>query len=203
MSSNGVRKESPLIEFNAAERSALAERGVRLREKPFLGHVNVRGDTGDNAFLNAVKTAAGIDLPLEANTYSTGGDVTALWLGPNEWLLICPVDGGSSIADALRKSLGDTFASVTEISGGQTVINIAGEHARDVLAKGCSLDLHPRVFGPGRCAQSLVAKAGVTLRQNDVSPSFDLIVRRSFADYLAQWLEDAAAEYGLEVATAE
>ena len=85
------------------------------------------------------------------------------------------------------------------MSGGQTVITIQGPHARGVLAKGCSLDLHPRVFSPGLCAQTLVAGVGAIIRQIDEKPSYDLIVRRSLAEYLAHWLEDAAQEYGLEV----
>ena len=80
------------------------------------------------------------------------------------------------------------------MSGGQAVVNITGAHSRDLLAKGCGLDLHPRAFGPGRCAKTILAKAGVIIRQVDDSPSFDVIVRRSVADYLARWLEDAAQE---------
>ena len=76
---------------------------------------------------------------------------------------------------------------------------MSGPSARDVLAKGCPLDLHPAVFGPGDCAQTLLAKANVTLRCVDDSPRFELIVRRSFAEYAALWLHDAAMEYGCAV----
>ena len=59
-----------------------------------------------------------------------------------------------------------------------------GETARNLIAKGCPLDLHPRVFAAGRCAQSVLAKADVTLHQLDEEPSYDLFVLCSFADYL-------------------
>ena len=71
-----------------------------------------------------------------------------------------------------------------------------------MLAKGCPLDLHPRVFGPGHCAQSQIARVNAIIHQRDGSPSYDIVVRRSFADYLARWLDDAAAEYGLAVHSA-
>ena len=95
------------------------------------------------------------------------------------------------LADALRRAVGDGFATVVELGCGQTVIEIAGARAREVIAKGCPLDLHPRAFGPGNCAQSRLARTLVTLAQVDDAPTFELIVRRSFADYLWQWLVDA------------
>jgi sarcosine oxidase, subunit gamma len=69
-----------------------------------------------------------------------------------------------------------------------------------VLAKGCPIDLHPRAFSIGQCAQSRLAKAPILIGQIENQPFFELIFRRSFADYLWTWLETAAAEYGLTVA---
>jgi sarcosine oxidase subunit gamma len=88
---------------------------------------------------------------------------------------------------------------VVDVSDSRAVITLSGPRALDVLAKGCPLDLHPRVFSPGRCAQSLLAKAHVLLHRVDDAPTFEIYVHRSFADYLWTWLEDAAAEYGMAV----
>ena len=123
----------------------------------------------------------------------------ALWLGPDEWLIVTPPDEQDAVEDALVEALSGVFSSVTDITGGQTLITLSGEHSRDVLAKGCSLDLHPRAFGEGRCAQTVVAGSNVILLWAGAEPSFDLIVRRSFAEYLALWLHDAASEYGIVV----
>jgi sarcosine oxidase subunit gamma len=71
---------------------------------------------------------------------------------------------------------------------------VAGPRARDLLAHGCALDLHPRSFGPGRCAQTMLARAQVLLVAHD-GDEFTVFVRSSFAGYLATWLLDAAAEY--------
>lgn len=193
--SSAVRRESPLSKFAADSSGQL---GLQISERPFQGHVNLRGDAGDDAFLEAVGGALGCRLPLTPNTVSEDAGLTVLWLGPDEWLIIAPPDGEITIVASLEAALGDMHASVTDQTGGQTVIRISGPSARDLLAKGCPLDLHPRVFGPGQCAQTLVAKASVTLRQIDDAPTFDLVVRRSFADYLRAWLQDAAQEYGLE-----
>ena len=71
-------------------------------------------------------------------------------------------------------------------------------YVHDVLAKGCTLDLHPSVFGQGICAQSNLAKANVLISMGHEPHAFDLIVRRSFSDYLLRWLKVATAEYTTE-----
>ncbi len=92
-------------------------------------------------------------------------------------------------------------AAVTDVSGNLARLRLSGDHARDVLAKGCSLDLHPRQFQPGQCAQTLILRCGIILHQIDERPSYDLLPRRSFAEYLWMWLSDAMAEYGGRVVT--
>ena len=195
--SETVYRESPLVQCRVNDRDVETQSGVVMSERSFLGHLNLRGDPADKDFLKTVEGALGFALPLEPNTVEESGERAALWLGPNEWLILTAPDEQEGLLQSLREALGEIFAAVTDVSGGQTVIALSGPHARDVLAKGCTLDLHPRVFGPGRCAQTLVAKSGALIRQRDKEPSFELIVRRSFADYLWRWLEDAAGEYGL------
>jgi sarcosine oxidase subunit gamma len=65
-----------------------------------------------------------------------------------------------------------------------------------VLAKGCSLDLHPRILGPGSAAQTTLGHAAVVLIPlSDNGTDYRVIVRSSFAGYLAEWLLDAAEEF--------
>ena len=200
MSTDPAGRQSPLDSFRkTVASSAGASAGVVISEKPYLGHLNLRGDSSDVAFTDAVGSAMGFDLPVEPNTVTGGGDRQALWLGPDEWLVVTPPDERGPVADGLDEALAGVHSSVTDISGGQTLINLTGEKAREVLAKGCSLDLHPRAFGEGRCAQTLISGANVILVWAVPEPSFDIIVRRSFADYLALWLHDASLEYGIVV----
>ncbi len=201
MSTDPAGRQSPLDNFRKTNAGTApgGGAGVVISEKPFLGHLNLRGDPSDGAFTGGAERALGFALPVEPNTISEGDGNQAMWLGPDEWLITTPPDEGRFVADRLAEALDGVHSSVTDISGGQTLINLFGERARDVLAKGCSLDLHPRAFGEGRCAQTLVSGANVILIWAGPEPSFDLIVRRSFADYLALWLHDAALEYGVAV----
>jgi len=197
--SDGIIRESPLVRFALGARaaSAAANAGIVSAERPFLGHLNLRGDPGNARFVACVADIAGVGIPITANTVTHTPDNTLYWLGPNEWLLVTPGEReAGAVARSLRAGLAGCFAAVTEVSGGQTVIALRGPSVRDLLAKGCPLDLHPRAFGVDRCAQSHLAKAPILVRQVDAAPSFEIIVRRSFADYLWLWLEDAAAEYG-------
>jgi sarcosine oxidase subunit gamma len=70
---------------------------------------------------------------------------------------------------------------------------------REVLAKDCPLDLHPRAFGAGRCAQTRLAKAAVLLRPL-AGDAIEIIVRRSFTDYFWLWLQEACRDLGLDAA---
>ena len=142
-------------------------------------------------------------MPTEPNTSAAKNAITALWQGPDQWLLTCPADDVAFFINTLRQTLADSHTALTEVTDGRIALALAGPSARDLLAKGCPLDLHPRSFKPGHCAQTLLAKANILLhlREGDppADPTFDLYVARSFAPYLWTWLEDAGLEYGVQV----
>lgn len=177
--------------------------GVRMSERPIGGRISLRGDPADRAFMTAAGQALDMVLPTDPNTGAVADQATALWLGPDEWLLTTSAEAGSAVTEALRDALAGLAAAVVDVGDAATVIRLSGPRAADVLAKGCALDLHPTVFGPGRVAQTLVAQADVILHRVESDsadePAFDIHVRRSFAEYLWQWLADAAMEFGVGV----
>jgi sarcosine oxidase, subunit gamma len=198
--SEHLGRVSPLDKFpSPLLLSGSAKAGVVLSERAFCGHLNLRGDPKDPAFLAAAQRCLGISLPLQTNSVSGNSKLTALCLGPDEWLLITLPSFEHEVASTISHTLKGLFFSVTNITDGQTIFTLSGSCAIDVLRQGCSLDLHPRTFRPGYCAQTLIAKAGVLIHCVEQSLSFDLIIRRSFAEYLAFWLKDAATEYGFRV----
>ncbi|MDH6108374.1 sarcosine oxidase subunit gamma [Kitasatospora sp. MAP12-15] len=177
-----------------AARSTAGERGVRLREVPFLAQLNLQLFPHSSA-AERIASALGEPLPTAPNTAVRAGDLRVLWLGPQEWLLIGPDGSAPATADLLRAALADQPGSLVDVSANRTTLELAGPAAREVLEKGCALDLHPRSFGPGHCAQTLLSKVGVILHQLDAEPTYRLLVRGSFAQYLADWLLDAMEEY--------
>ena len=148
-----------------------------------LGDVTPRAQVGVRLY-DPAAAAPALRLPLEPNRVLTENGRSALWLGPDEWLVV-----GES-ANALR--LPEGAGSLVDLSANRVVLELRGPSARDVLAAGCALDLHPRAFGPGRCAQTLLARAAVILEQTSGEPAYRIYVRPSFAGYLTDWLRDAA-----------
>jgi sarcosine oxidase subunit gamma len=196
-----VLRQSPLDHLSLDAR-AVAEpgaAGVVAGERRFVAKINLRGDPADEAFVTAAKGALKFFLPTTPNTVEGKRDRYALWLGPDEWLVIGAPGTEAKLAADLRKALDGIVAAVTDVTEGRTAIRLSGVHARETLAKGCGLDLHPRAFGRGRCAQTRLAKANVILHQLDDAPTFDVYVERSFADYLWRWIEDAGSEYGFAI----
>lgn len=192
-------RQSPLAQFISENRNAVPTRetSVILTEIPFLGYINLRGNPGDKGFLEAVEKTLEVSLPLKPNTGSVVNKVTILWLGPDEWLLITPSDKETHLYQTLGNSLSQIHASVTDITGGHTLLKLSGQSSTKLIAKGCSIDLHPRVFGSAQCAQTLLAKTPAVIWKPDGTSSYNIIVRRTYADYLAHWIKDAGYEYGL------
>ena len=188
-----IRAESPLVMAGAGAEKPTTDTDVVLSERAFLGHINLRGDAGDVAFATAAEQVLGVALPTEPNTTVEADAAVLHWLGPDEWLVLTPPEREQAIYTGLIALQAEHHMATTVISGGQTVVRLAGNRAREVLAKGSTLDFHPRVFKPGICAQSTLGKAPITIRQVDEVPTYDIVVRRSFADYLWLWLLSAAA----------
>lgn len=186
--------ESPLTDLINRKKNFLSDKKTEfvISDNSQLGQVNIRGDVKDDLFIDTIRGIVGNELPTEPNTVTLGEQFIILWLGENEWLIITPENGERELITLLKNKMGGIFMSFTDVSSSQCIIRVTGSHVRDVLAKGCSLDLHSRSFDVGKCAQSLIAAVGVTIRQIDSTPSFELIVRRSFAEYLVNWLYDAA-----------
>jgi sarcosine oxidase subunit gamma len=179
-----------------------ADPGLRLAEIPHEAKLNLRGDAGDAGFTAAVRGVLGLDLPARPGAAGAEG-LTALWLGPNEWLVVGGVDREADLADRLNATLVGQFAAVTNVSDNWTVIVLTGPKVLDVLAKGCPLDLHPRALPAGSVAQSMLSQADVILhRLDDADGTFKLrlYIRRSFAQYAWDWLADAGLEYGVGTA---
>jgi sarcosine oxidase subunit gamma len=178
----------------AAELAAAdqAPERVRLAEHPFLAQLTLRVAPGSGA-ATAAEDVLGCALP-GAGVAATAGALEALWLGPDEWLLVGLDGSGDALADRLCGATAGAHATVVDVSAQRTVVELAGTAAREVLLKGCSLDLHPRAFATGRCAQTALARTTVILHQRSDEPAFRIFVRASFAVYLAEWLLDASAE---------
>jgi len=174
--------------------------GVALAELRFQGKLNLRGNADDPGFALAVAGVVGTAPPATPGTVAETDGRSILWLGPDEWLVVTPPAEAAAMAAGLDAALaGIRRAGVVDVSDNYTTLRISGPRAPWVLAKGWAVDLHSDAFATGRVAQSNLALANVILRRTDDAPSYEILVRPSFARYLWDWLTDAALEVGYRV----
>ena len=158
---------------------------VVLEHVPFLAQVDLRLDPAEVARVP-------YPLPLEPNTAWEDGPRAALWLGPDEWLILGRPGDAPRIVAELEAALAVTPHSVVDVSANRVALEISGPGAKELLSAGCSLDLDPRGgWIAGRCAQTLLAPVPVILHERQEATR--VLVRPSFAGYLVDWLIQAAA----------
>lgn len=151
----------------------------------------------ERAALTAMEAAVlrGIRWPCYPNT-TAGRDPLICWLGPERWLVSSQESTAPALIEELRAATGGYLAAIVDISDSVAFIQLVGEAARHLLARGTGLGLDDRVLGPGRCARTRFANLAVLLRPLDES-GYELLVDRSEAQFLLEWLRDAAI--GLEL----
>jgi methylglutamate dehydrogenase subunit D len=173
--------------------------GLVIGERRSLSMVQVAAFGGGEDFVRAALAAA-LDLApaAEANRAVERDDVAILWVGPGRWLIVESERTGRNRAHQLGLSLSGT-AAVTELGHSRVVLRLMGPHARDLLAKGSSVDFHPRVFPAGACAQTLLGHVAALVHAVDEKPSFDVYIARSYALTIWEWIEESAAEWGFRV----
>jgi sarcosine oxidase subunit gamma len=127
-------------------------------------------------------------LPFESpqpNSATTWNDRDVLWLGPDEWLVVGEAGSEGSIERDLEDATDGHHHSVVDVSANRIVFDLID--GLDLLATGCGLDLDPRHWRPGMCAQTLFGGAQVILHQLDERTT-RVFVRPSFADYFVDRL---------------
>jgi sarcosine oxidase, subunit gamma len=182
---------------------------VGIAAEPYVATVDVRGGS-------VVSGPLGIELPSVPNTWVPTDAGYAVWLGPDEWLLTSTAEAPEELEARVRAAVVPLGGTAADVSAQRITLRLKGSRVRDVLAKGCAIDL--RVFGNrsghdastprsawcgrpaphqgGRTAQTTLGQAGVVLLAlGGAGDDYLVFVRSSFAGYLAEWLLDAALEY--------
>ena len=195
---NSVRdaRRSPAQHLADAFASGSVDGAVTLKEIPYQAMVGIRVDRNSDAGARVASVTGG--LPAACGEVTGQGTVNTLWLGPTEFLVVAPEEahdslGGSLVKD-LTTALGGDAGQVVDLSANRTTFEPSGSHARAVLEKTCSLDLHPRVFKTGTAVSTELAHIPVMLWKIS-DEDYRIFPRASFADFLGRWLIDAMREY--------
>ena len=188
----GFSARSPLADVDRSSFSA--DPGVSIVELSSLGFLILRTWASQKSVIEA---KLGCELPVEPLSSIVAGDLCVRWLSPTEWLITLPEEETATMEDKLRSGLGDEVA-VVDNSGGYACIHLMGPMSELVIRKSTSYDVHPSNFPRGKVVGTSFAQSQAILRRL-CDTKFEMIFRRSFADYIWRWLVDAAGEYGLEL----
>jgi sarcosine oxidase subunit gamma len=190
-----LTRQSPLQGF--ASRFANLPESASLAEEPFVAMVDLWVDPSGPGGAAAAEVLGVDALPSTPSTVITGADIAVIWFGPDECLVTSTDRAAEALESQLRGAVTEHGGAAVDVSAQRTTLRLRGEHARDVIAKGCSIDLHPKVFGPGAAVQTILGQAAVVLIPlSDDGTDYRILVRSSFARHLAEWLIDAAEEFG-------
>ena len=160
------------------------------------GMITLRGDMGLAAVRKAVTAGSGCAVPgIRKATFGESG--TALWMSPDEMMVLCPYDETDARLAAMTKALGKSHALAVNVSDARALLRVSGPKAREVLAKLSPVDLSPEAFGPGDLRRSRIAQVAAAYWMEDAE-SFRVICFRSVAEYVFGVLKVAAAQ-GSEV----
>lgn len=155
----------------------------------------IRIQTWDSEALvpSAIDSVLGVGWPPKTGSVASGrADV--ICVGPTDWLVVAADPDTTVWLQRLDVAFQGSAFRATNMSQALVRIEIDGSEVRDLLAKGCALDLHPSRFAPGRSARTRFAGVPVIIRCTGVS-RFECIVTLSYADYLLGWLDDAVLEF--------
>jgi len=172
--------------------------GLVIEERTDFAFASVTAKRGKHfALINAINTAFGVVLPDEPRRVSRGY-VTFAGVGPDQWIASAGGADAAGFAAKVRARIGP-FAAVSDQSDARLVLRVSGPRARDALAKGVPVDLHPKAFKPGDVACTVVGYINTQMDMLDDVPTYQLAAPRSMAGSFWSWLTASAAEFGYDV----
>jgi sarcosine oxidase, subunit gamma len=188
-----------MVEFHSAlEHREVAENlSISMREISERGMIDLRGIAADKKFMAAVKSVLGFDLPKAPRTSASWGDLKALWLSPDQWLILCTRSKTTSLLAELNEALGKVHSLAVDVSDMRSIIRLEGEGVRETLMKGSSLDLISDEYKAGTVRRMRFAEIAALLHVVEDNV-FDIYVFCSYAEYTWAFLLKAARK-GAEV----
>ena len=180
----------------------MSDNRVSLGEVSLALAWNVRGNPAHSSFVSEAEHLLGLPLPLQSNTSTRCDGKTLLWLGPRSWLLVAGPALPHDAFEVTRVALNAAGGALFDVSSSYVGWMIAGAGAARALNKRYPLDLQPRAFPAGHCAQSMLGHVNALLYKVDERPAFIVMTARSFAVEASRDLYASADTDGYRVVPA-
>ncbi len=185
------------FESALAHRTASDNLSIAMREISERGMIDLRGLASDKKFMSAVKSVLGFDLPKAPRTSASWGDMKALWLSSDQWLILCTRSKTTALLAELTAALGKIHSLAVDVSDMRAILRLEGEGTRETLMKGSTLDLISDDYKPGTVRRMRFAEIAALLHVVEENV-IDIYVFRSYAEYTWAFLTKAARK-GAEV----
>jgi sarcosine oxidase subunit gamma len=185
-----------MLNYNTSIKKDKIYSDLEMKEIKLIMKLIIRGKTKD--FITAIGKNLNMILPIEANTSTSGESLTALWLSPDEWMLVSneamSEDTNTYKAeDDLIKNISKiNLGAVTDVSDQFVMINIKGSKVFDLFATGSPFDFNEFKNKKGSVVQTILSHINVIIHLTEIN-DVNLLVRRSFSEHLFSWLKDSAS----------
>ena len=169
--------------------------GVTIEELSLTGKINIRGKSSDKEFMKNIGSALNLVLPIEPNVRIFNNNISIMWLGPNEWLVITPENEKDGIISLLKSNLNPQKTAITDVSFNRVVLRLEGEKVFTLLSKFLVANLEKILKTNFSVAQTIFLKIPVLFVRNntDEEPtSLDLHLNRSHTNYVYELLVDGS-----------
>ena len=169
--------------------------GVTIEELSLSGKINIRGKSSDKEFMKNIGSALNLVLPIEPNVRIFNNNISIMWLGPNEWLVITPENEKDGIISLLKSNLNPQKTAITDVSFNRTILRLEGEKVFTLLSKFLVANLEKILKTNFSVAQTIFIKIPVLFvrNNNDEEPtSLDLHLNRSHTKYVYELLVDGS-----------
>ena len=169
--------------------------GVTIEELSLSGKINIRGKSSDKEFMKNIGSALNLVLPIEPNVRIFNNNISIMWLGPSEWLVITPENEKNGIISLLNSNLNPQKTAITDVSFNRTILRLEGEKVFTLLSKFLVANLEKILKTNFSVAQSIFIKIPVLFVRNntDEEPtSLDLHLNRSHTKYVYELLVDGS-----------
>ena len=169
--------------------------GVTIEELSLSGKINIRGKSSDKEFMKNIGSALNLVLPIEPNVRIFNNNISIMWLGPNEWLVVTPENEKDGIISLLKSNLNPQKTAITDVSFNRTILRLEGEKVFTLLSKFLVANLEKILKTNFSVAQTIFIKIPVLFVRNntDEEPtSLDLHLNRSHTKYVYELLVDGS-----------
>ena len=169
--------------------------GVTIEETILSGKINIRGKSSDKEFMKNIGSVLNLVLPIEPNVRIYNNNISIMWLGPNEWLVITPENEKDKIISLLESKLNPEKTAITDVSFNRTVLRLEGKQVFTLLSKFLVANLEKILETNFSVAQTIFLKIPILFIRNNTdkeATSLDLHLNRSHAKYVYELLVDGS-----------